>query len=172
MTTLRDTLRRLDACSEAVEWVGDRTLAQAWAECHRVDWMLWLVGRTGAAILPELLVAITDHAMRAAEPVSRDLECWPEVVAAHAQVVAALRSGDHAALRAAESVAWNAASAAMSAAWSAASAAGAAYAASAANAAWSATYATYAANAAWIAAQRDLADLVRAHMPHPPEIQQ
>ncbi len=30
------------ACAEARKWVGDKTLAQAWAVCHRGDWMRWL----------------------------------------------------------------------------------------------------------------------------------
>ena len=39
--TFKEELQRLHACSEAVEWVGDRTLEQAWNECERGDWMLW-----------------------------------------------------------------------------------------------------------------------------------
>ena len=37
-------LRKLEACAEAVEWVGKRDLATAWAECERADWLLWLAG--------------------------------------------------------------------------------------------------------------------------------
>lgn len=43
--TLARKLRLLSACDEAVLWVGDRTLAEAWDECERLDWMLWLCGR-------------------------------------------------------------------------------------------------------------------------------
>jgi len=39
--TLRNELKRMKACQEAVKWVGDRDLAAAWAECERADWMLW-----------------------------------------------------------------------------------------------------------------------------------
>jgi len=35
-------LKKIAACDEAIEWVGDRTLQQAWDECNRPDWMLWL----------------------------------------------------------------------------------------------------------------------------------
>lgn len=42
---LQKQLIKLYACAEAVEWVGDRTLEQAWAECERGDYMLWLAGR-------------------------------------------------------------------------------------------------------------------------------
>lgn len=31
------------ACLEARRWVGTRTLRQAWRDCHRADWMAWLV---------------------------------------------------------------------------------------------------------------------------------
>src|SRR5574343_1508000 len=41
--TFADELRALNACREAVLWVGDRTLEQAWRECKRSDWMLWLL---------------------------------------------------------------------------------------------------------------------------------
>jgi len=38
-------LTRLDACREAREWSAGKTLEQAWAECPRGDWLLWLAGR-------------------------------------------------------------------------------------------------------------------------------
>ena len=37
----RDELITLDACSPAVDWVGERDLKTAWLECERADWMLW-----------------------------------------------------------------------------------------------------------------------------------
>jgi hypothetical protein len=41
-----DYLRSLDACAGAVEWMGQqKTQAQAWADCQRGDWMLWLLGK-------------------------------------------------------------------------------------------------------------------------------
>jgi hypothetical protein len=44
-TRLRESLRRLGACAEAIDWVGERDLDTAWRECTRVDWMLWLAMR-------------------------------------------------------------------------------------------------------------------------------
>ena len=35
----------MNACSEAVEWVDNKYLDQAWSECERADWMFWLAGR-------------------------------------------------------------------------------------------------------------------------------
>lgn len=37
----------MNACTEAIEWVGDRDLQKAWVECERGDWMLWLASRSG-----------------------------------------------------------------------------------------------------------------------------
>jgi len=33
------------ACYEARQWVGNKTIEQAWAECERADWMIWLLGK-------------------------------------------------------------------------------------------------------------------------------
>jgi hypothetical protein len=40
-----DKLKSMNACPEAVEWVGKRGLKTAWRDCHRGDWVLWLAGR-------------------------------------------------------------------------------------------------------------------------------
>jgi hypothetical protein len=45
MTKLQTLLRKLNACVEAIGWVGDRDLPAAWQECERADWILWLCGR-------------------------------------------------------------------------------------------------------------------------------
>jgi hypothetical protein len=45
--TLSEKLTKMGACEEAVEWVGDKTLDEAWAECERGDWMLWLAQESG-----------------------------------------------------------------------------------------------------------------------------
>lgn len=38
-------LEIFDACAEGIEWAGDKTLEQIWAECPRIDWLLWLAGK-------------------------------------------------------------------------------------------------------------------------------
>jgi hypothetical protein len=43
-----DKLQQIDACDEAIEWVGSRSAAEAWRDCPRGDWMLWLLARVGA----------------------------------------------------------------------------------------------------------------------------
>ena len=39
--TLKDDLIAMDACQKIIDWVGDRDLATAWAECPDATWMLW-----------------------------------------------------------------------------------------------------------------------------------
>lgn len=42
--TLTDTLRRLAACSEALEWAATQPDPEtAWGACPRGDWLLWLL---------------------------------------------------------------------------------------------------------------------------------
>ena len=42
---LQVQLRALSACKEAVVWSKGRTFAEAWQQCKRADWMLWLCGK-------------------------------------------------------------------------------------------------------------------------------
>jgi len=44
MSKFKEKLIDLCACSEAVAWVGEKTLAGAWVACERADWTLWLAG--------------------------------------------------------------------------------------------------------------------------------
>lgn len=39
---LTRTLTKLGACKEARKWATGKTLATAWLECQRGDWLLWL----------------------------------------------------------------------------------------------------------------------------------
>lgn len=43
--TLARTLTQLGACSEARTWANGKSLAQAWQECPRGDWLLWLAAK-------------------------------------------------------------------------------------------------------------------------------
>lgn len=41
------SLESLRACRSATEWVSQqKTPTQAWRECERADWMMWLIGKT------------------------------------------------------------------------------------------------------------------------------
>jgi len=39
----KELLKVNRACCEARRWVGSRSIEQAWAECERGDWMVWLL---------------------------------------------------------------------------------------------------------------------------------
>ena len=43
--TFQEKLNDIGACREAVIFAKDKTIEQAWAECERGDWMLWLYRR-------------------------------------------------------------------------------------------------------------------------------
>ena len=38
-------LIEIEACAEAIEWVGDWDLALSWEKCHRGDWMYFLFSK-------------------------------------------------------------------------------------------------------------------------------
>ncbi len=43
-----------DACGEAREWVkGQKTLAEAWENCERADWLIWAAEREKAITKPQ-----------------------------------------------------------------------------------------------------------------------
>jgi hypothetical protein len=42
MENFKEKLVELNACSEAIEWVGNKSFTVAWETCERGDWMLWL----------------------------------------------------------------------------------------------------------------------------------
>ena len=41
MKKLKNRLEKLNACSEARDWVGNKSLKKAWKKCKRGDWMFW-----------------------------------------------------------------------------------------------------------------------------------
>ena len=155
--TLVDNLKKLGACSEAVEWAAtQKSMKDAWANCERGDWMLWLLARTKC---------------RKPGVKSRG----PLIRAACACVRLSLKyvpKGEKrplAAIRAAEK--WADGGLAIEvvndAAYAADAAAYAAYAA--ADAAYAAAYAAAnAANAAELKVLKMCANIVRKHFPKPP----
>lgn len=44
MNEFKQFLIKHDACDEALDWLGDRNAEQAWTDCQRGDWLLWIVG--------------------------------------------------------------------------------------------------------------------------------
>jgi hypothetical protein len=42
---LQVVLTEIGACREAKDWCKGKTSVQAWAQCQRKDWMLWVEGK-------------------------------------------------------------------------------------------------------------------------------
>ncbi len=49
MTDLKKLLARLSACNKAVTWANGKMLTEAWQQCERGDWMLWLCAKMEGA---------------------------------------------------------------------------------------------------------------------------
>ena len=45
-------LIKLNACDEAIEWAGDRTIEEIVKDCYRGDWLLWLAKKIGIELQP------------------------------------------------------------------------------------------------------------------------
>jgi len=138
-------LTRLDACREARKWAAGKTLEQAWNECPRGDWMLWLAGQLD--VDRKLLVHAACQCARLALPHVPAGEARPlkSIEAAEAWTRGKATIKD---VQAAAAAAW----AAARAAWAAADAAWAACASAEAAAAWAASAAS---GAAWAAADAE-----------------
>ena len=172
----KEKLKKLGDCDSMIEWVGDRDLKTAWAECKRGDWMFWLIKKSNSKVtLPmrkKLVLCACDIADTVLEHVPKDEKRPAEAIRiarswAHGEKISLdeIKSAAHAAAHAAAYAAYaadaaNAVYAAAYAAYAAAYAAAhaAAYAAKAADAAYAATYAAY-------------ADIVRKYFPKPPKFE-
>ena len=151
-----ELLNKLNACQDAKLWAEGKTLSQAWQECQRADWMLWLLGRS--QINKKIIATI---AVEFAEQYSVNAKEYPAVAECITTVKKylsgqatqeELAAAESAAL-AAESAAELAARAAAWAAWAARLAARLAARSAAESAAWSAAVAVaVSAAAAWSAA--------------------
>lgn len=45
-SNLKQQLINLDACKDSINWVGNRTFEQAYNDCERGDWLIWLYAKT------------------------------------------------------------------------------------------------------------------------------
>ncbi len=155
----REFLTKHNACKEAIEWVGDKTIAQAWNECECSDWMFWIYMKTCPENSRELSLA-KGHCANTVRHLMKD----PRSIAA---VDAAIAFGEGII----DKNQLNAAAYATYVAYVAAAAAAAATAAAAASyayvAAAEASYAAYAAAAAAVKQNpKQTADICRKYL-HP-----
>jgi hypothetical protein len=154
MANHSDLLRRLNACSEAREWYEGQDSQQAWLDCARGDWLLWIAARLD---VDRTLIVLA--ACDCAELALRHVPAGEDRPRAAIDTARSWARGEatieavHAAADAAAYASAYAAYAAADAAHAAADAAYAAYAATyAARAARAAYAAAYAASAAYAAA--------------------
>ena len=162
-----EALNNMEACADAVEWVGKRGLKRAWRECDRPDRMLWLLGemagRKGWPTKDEIVLLACSFAEDCADNAGKWEPVCRETIAVVRRFVAGEATRDE--LSAAESArfaAWSARFAAESARFAAESARFAAESAwSAAESAWSAAEsARFAAESAWSAQCDVIRDMV------------
>jgi hypothetical protein len=144
----KDELKAIGACEKALEWVGDRSLEEAWAECDRGDWMLWYLSKTGYDKRKLTLVKV--KCVRLVQHLLHDERSLKALDVAERY---ALGEASEEELREAAVAAWDVAEAA----WDVAEAAWGATAADKA-AVWAARAATAAARAATAAARAAAAD--------------
>lgn len=112
-----------DGPDDAIPWLRkhpDWTMADAWRECHRGDWMIWALGRCKLTsdLDAALRRAIERIVARAVE--THALHCGIDTVEAWARAWLSGEDRSEAAARAAAGAAWAAARAAWVAAWAAA----------------------------------------------------
>lgn len=173
MNDLTAKLKSLNACAEAVKWASQfSTLEEAWQNCERGDWMLWLYARSKNYEKRKDILA-RGYCAQLAVPYMKDSRSIDAVYAAinygngHIND-AQLSAAAYAAVYAADSAyAAKAAYAAFTATNAAYAANAAVYAAAyAANAAYAAVYAD---NAAYAQSKtlKDCADICRKHLPVP-----
>lgn len=69
-----EKLNQLNACNDARAWAAEKTLSQAWQECQKPEWMLWLLGRSTAN-----KTAIATIAVEIAELSAANASAYPAV---------------------------------------------------------------------------------------------
>ena len=171
MNTLQIKLKELDACDHAIEWAKDYdTLQEAWDNCQRGDWMLWLINKMQWSNVKDIsLMAVAfarqvQHLMKDQRSINA-LDVAERYANGEATVDELRAAADEAWVAGAAARAAGAAEAAAgAAAWAAARAADAA-----AGAAWGASAAReareVAAEAAEAAARTDQANIIRHYLP-------
>jgi hypothetical protein len=150
-TTFKDELIKLDACQDAIEWVGDKSVAEAWSECKRGDWMLWFLLNADIKVSDKALRLIAVRCAREVQHLMKDQRSIDALDVAERYANGEATDEE---LTAAWAAAWDAAG---DAAWAAA---GDAARDAAGDAAWAA-----AGDAAWAAARAKQADIIRELIP-------
>ena len=152
---MKELLMKLNACPEAMEWVGNKSWEECYATCHIGDWLLWLFKRTNPDDL-RLLTLAKGHCANTVRHLMKDERSLKAVEAA-------IAFGEGKISREKLNT-----SAYAAADYAAAAAAYADYAAAYAAADYAAAAAAYAAYAAYVAKkeiQQLTADICRKYLP-------
>jgi len=173
MKTFITKLKRLNACSDAIEWAKQyNTWQEVWDNCERADWLLWIAGKMvskeGCSSKKEIVFVackctrtvlkfIPKKEKRPLKAI-QTAEAWVKGKATIEEV----RKAAYAA--AAATAAYAAAYAAADAAYTAYAAYAAATAAAAADAAATAAYTAADAYAARLKQQKKMCKIVRKHL--------
>lgn len=79
-------LKDWNACPEAIAWCAEKTLAEAWEQSERGDWMLWLcakmTGEPGWPSRQDIVLALSACAEPALKATNADLAIVAHVSAA------------------------------------------------------------------------------------------
>jgi hypothetical protein len=82
-------LASLGACDPAREWVADRTLAECWERCERLDWLQWLVqAEPRAAYDRAMAVSLAAYDRDTAAPRAAYERAMSEPLAAYCRAMA------------------------------------------------------------------------------------
>ena len=159
MNILQTKLKELDACDDAIEWAKDYdNLQQAWDNCQRGDWMIWLINKMEWSNDKDLRLMAVAFA-RQVQHLMNDQRSINALDVAQRYANGETTVDELKAAWAAARAAWAAARAAGAAAWAAWDAAWAA-----ARAARAAEAEARAAEAAG-AAEADQANIIRQYLP-------
>ena len=163
---MKELLMKLNACPEAMEWVGNKSWEECYATCHIGDWLLWLFKRTNPDDL-RLLTLAKGHCANTVRHLMKDERSLKAVDAAIAFGEGKIsREKLNTSTSAAAAASADAASAAFADAASAAFAAAAAAVAAAAASSNAASAAFAASNAAAKKENQQLtADICRKYLP-------
>ena len=157
---LINKLNSLHACISSIEWLEDRNAEQMWNDCHRGDWMLWLLQKLD---LDNRKLTLCKG--KCAETVKHLMKDERSINAVEVAIRYGYSEATDEELTAATAAAAYAAAAATAYAAYAAAAATAAYTAAAADAAAAAATAAYtaaAADAARKANQQQTSEIIRS----------
>jgi len=152
----KEYLESINACHDAVDWAGGKTLDDCWQTCDRPDWMLWLYERNTPDKMTCVKIAV--YAARLVLPLWQ--EKYPEDLRPQRAIEAAEKwvenLSEETRQAAVAAGAWAAVSGARAAgawaAWAVAAERAAAADAARAAGAWAAGAGAWAAGAAWAAA--------------------